>query len=58
MNVQVVAAALYAGEWEIYEAPDPEKIKRLKEMDLALTLFWAMWKRLLGRNSAVSCQLN
>jgi len=32
MNVQVVTAALYVGEWKIYEAPDPEKIKRLKEM--------------------------
>ena len=32
MDVQIIAVTLHAGRWKVYEAPDPEKIKRLKEM--------------------------
>ena len=32
MGVQIIAVTLHAGRWKVYEAPDPEKIKRLKEM--------------------------
>ena len=32
MDVQIVAVTLHAGRWKVYEAPDPAKIKRLKEM--------------------------
>lgn len=32
MNVQIIAVTLHAGRWKVYEAPDPEKIRRLKEM--------------------------
>ena len=32
MDIQIIAVTLHAGRWKVYEAPDPEKIKRLKEM--------------------------
>ncbi|GEM_PF-36993 len=32
LGVQVIAVTLHAGRWKVYEAPDPEKIKQLKEM--------------------------
>lgn len=32
MDAQIIAVTLHAGRWKVYEAPDPEKIKRLKEM--------------------------
>jgi len=32
LDVQIIAVTLHAGRWKVYEAPDPEKVKRLKEM--------------------------
>lgn len=31
-DVQIVAVTLHAGRWKAYGAPDPKRIKRLKEM--------------------------
>ncbi len=32
LNVQIIAVTLHAGRWQVYEAPDPNKLKELEEL--------------------------